>query len=64
MSPLRVVGIALLAIGLLEALVAVAVVGPRIQDPVKKRFLVTVLLGGGLSSALLGLAFALGLVGA
>jgi len=46
-DPMKVVGVALIGFGLLDPLLALFVIGPRIPDPAKRRVLVATLFGSG-----------------
>jgi len=47
MEPMQMAGLALIAVGVLDPILGLFVVGPRIADPARRRVLVATLVGSG-----------------
>ena len=57
-----ILGLALIAAGVMDCLVAVAFVGPRIPEPGKRQVVVMAVASGGAMMVLVGVAFLLGVI--
>lgn len=47
MEPMKLAGLALIVVGVVDPLLGLFVIGPRIPDPAKRRVLVATLVGSG-----------------